>query len=605
LNPIFRLVHKTQPQRKYETRLETFLLGRSDECEIKIDDPQISPIQAKVSRIQATVWMQDNIYMIENMGKTSILINDLPTDGQYLNAGDVITLGTTELLFDPQVDSNDVVEKAASADKAIAKATAKGASEDRTVVRVASDDKTIAIATPISKTIGPRLVLASSVGKNEVYPIIADSLTIGRGSESGVRLNDPSISRLHCTIQKLADQYVVKNFSQTNPLWLNDERVTEKRLYSGDKLRIGAFSLIFVSDRSEDAKPVEEKIITQIKGPRWILLAASACLLLFLGVYMVYLHVYQPWSIRQTLDSISAKITSGDYLSAQDSLKKLLKTDLTPEETQTAMQMLVATILAVSQKMAQAGRLEEAKKFLIENLADYGAGEEAQVLWIKLDSYRVDLGQRLETRAEYQAALNQYAAVREDGPYFSEAQKAIKRIWLAYQQRQRQHQTQSQLIEEAEAHFRAKRYLTPINQNAYSTYQAILALEPQNSLALQRIDQIKSFYQDIGKKHFNQKKWSKALIYFERYSLIDPESPEIQELIRICKQNLMIAKKQAPKTKPRKEIEKQKKEITAENPDEQRDKIKRVLEESGTDSSWIMKYLFEEESGEKDSEKPW
>jgi pSer/pThr/pTyr-binding forkhead associated (FHA) protein len=573
--------------------------------------PQISPIQAKVSRIQATVWMQDNIYMIENMGKAPILINDLPTDGQYLNAGDIITLGTTELLFDPQTDSNEIVERAASENMATAKAalenkaTAETASDDRTVVRAATEDKTIAIATPLSKTIGPRLVLASSVGKNEVYPIIADSLTVGRGSEAGVRLNDPSISRLHCTIQKLANQYVVKNFSQTNPLLLNDERVAEKRLYSGDKLRIGTFSLIFVSDRPEDAKPVEEKIITLVKGPRWILLAASACLVLILGAYMVYLHVYQPWKIRQTLDSISAQIISGDYLPAQDSLKILLKTDLTPEETQTAMQMLVETILAVSQKMAQAGRLEEAKKFLIENLADYGAGEEAEILWNKLDSYRVDLGQRLETRAEYQAALNQYAAVREDGPYFSDAQKAIKRIWLAYQQRQRQHQTLSQLIEEAETHFRAKRFLTPINQNAYSTYQAILALEPQNSLALQRIEQIKSFYQDLGNKHFNQKKWSKALIYFERYRLIDPESPEIQELIQICKQNLMTAKMQAPKTKPRKEIEKQKKEIPAEKPDEQRDKIKQVLEESGTDSSWIMKYLFEEESGEKDSEKPW
>jgi pSer/pThr/pTyr-binding forkhead associated (FHA) protein len=566
--------------------------------------------------------MQDNIYMIENMGKAPLLINDLPTDGQYLNAGDIITLGTTELFFDPQTDSNEIVEKAASENMATAKAalenkaTAKTASDDRTVVRAATEDKTIAIATPISKTIGPRLVLASSIGKNEVYPIIADSLTIGypiiadsltigRGSEAGVRLNDPSISRLHCTIQKLANQYVVKNFSQTNPLLLNDERVAEKRLYSGDKLRIGTFSLIFVSDRSEDAKPVEEKIITQVKGPRWILLAASACLVLILGVYMVYLHVYHPWKIRQTLDSISAQISSGDYLPAQDSLKILLKTDLTPEETQTAMQMLVETILAVSQKMAQVGRLEEAKKILIENLADYGAGEEAEVLWNKLDSYRIDLGQRLETRTEYQAALNQYAAVREDGPYFSEAQKAIKRIWLAYQQRQRQHQTLSQLIEEAEAHFRAKRFLTPMNQNAYSTYQAILALEPQNRLALQRIEQIKSFYQDTGEKHFNQKKWSKALLYFERYRLIDPESPEIQELIRICKQNLMIAKKQAPKTRPRKEIEKQKKEIPTEKPDEQRDKIKRALEESGTDSSWIMKYLFEEESGEKDSEKPW
>ena len=31
----------------------------------------------------------------------------------------------------------------------------------------------------------------------------------------------------------------------------------------------------------------------------------------------------------------------------------------------------------------------------------------------------------------------------------------------------------------------------------------------------------------------------------------------------------------------------------------------RLLEESGTKSTWIMKYLFEDQQGEKDSEKPW
>jgi len=33
--------------------------------------------------------------------------------------------------------------------------------------------------------------------------------------------------------------------------------------------------------------------------------------------------------------------------------------------------------------------------------------------------------------------------------------------------------------------------------------------------------------------------------------------------------------------------------------------VKRMLEESGTDSSWIMQYLFEDQKGKKDAEKPW
>ena len=33
--------------------------------------------------------------------------------------------------------------------------------------------------------------------------------------------------------------------------------------------------------------------------------------------------------------------------------------------------------------------------------------------------------------------------------------------------------------------------------------------------------------------------------------------------------------------------------------------IQRLLEESGTESSRIMKYLFEEKEGEKDTDTPW
>jgi hypothetical protein len=38
---------------------------------------------------------------------------------------------------------------------------------------------------------------------------------------------------------------------------------------------------------------------------------------------------------------------------------------------------------------------------------------------------------------------------------------------------------------------------------------------------------------------------------------------------------------------------------------EKRDEIQRLLEESGTESSRIMKYLFEDQEGEKKSDTPW
>jgi tetratricopeptide (TPR) repeat protein len=183
--------------------------------------------------------------------------------------------------------------------------------------------------------------------------------------------------------------------------------------------------------------------------------------------------------------------------------------------------------------------------------------------------------------------------------YFEEAQKAIRRIWLAYQQKNREKQNVSQLLKEAETHFLAKRYLTPVNKNAFSIYQAVLALNPKHELALQRIDQMKAFYREHGEGYYKKRNWSKALFYFERYSIIDPESKKIKAKITACRQKLVSAQKggsasDSPGGK-----------LTKKEEEKKREEIQRLLEESGTESSRIMKYLFEETEGEKDTETPW
>jgi tetratricopeptide (TPR) repeat protein len=216
----------------------------------------------------------------------------------------------------------------------------------------------------------------------------------------------------------------------------------------------------------------------------------------------------------------------------------------------------------------------------------------------RVDYYGLLLGKMLESDEKYQLAIGQYAAIREDSLYFEEAQTAIRRIWLTYQQKRYKDQTLAQLLKEGESHFIANRYLTPVNQNAYSVYQAVLAIDAENQVALERIVLIKNFYREIGDKYLAQKKWLQALTYFQRYSLIDPDLPEVKNKISICKNKLAATKTPPPKPKPLKIAPKEK-------TDDQREKIKHALEESGAKSAWIMKYLFEEQSGEKDLDKPW
>jgi hypothetical protein len=147
-----------------------------------------------------------------------------------------------------------------------------------------------------------------------------------------------------------------------------------------------------------------------------------------------------------------------------------------------------------------------------------------------------------------------------------------------------------------------------VNQNAYLLYQAALTLEPGNELALKRIDQMKSFYREHGEKYFVQKNWSRALSYFERYYLIDTETKDINHKMIICREKLIEARALDQKIGPAgisSQNRVQGEQKNSRSQAEKREEIKQLLEESGTESSWIMKYLFEDQQSEINSERPW
>ncbi len=563
---MFKLIQKSNHQNYYETQKDSFLVGKAKHCEIVIADCQISDVQAQIGT-------KDNRYFIKNMGSGPISINGEPTGGQFLNDGDELDLGKSKFVV--QISSKDLSSAKAEPMEA----------------------KTMVLDNRTEEGLGPRLVCSTSTGKSKIIPLKMQKLIIGRSNEATLKLMHPSISRKHCVIEKQKEGYFVRNISTTNPLYVNDKNASEQRLYTGDRLRIGTFSITFISDQASDVRPVEKKIITQHKrSNRGLWLAAM--LIIFFSGYLVHLHVYLPWKTQQKLAAIANQIEIGDYLPARDTLKKLLLTNLSIENAQTAKDMLAKITLTVTQQKAEKGDLNEAKSILKSYLAEYGHGKEAEALWDRLDYYRLTLGEQLESTNKHQAALSEYLSIREDSLYFEEAQKAIRRIWLTSQQKSREKQDVSQLLQEAETHFLAKRYLTPVNQNAYAAYQAILSLNPNHQLALQRIEQIKAFYRENGESYFKKADWSKALSYFERYSIIDPESSEIKEKISVCRQKMVASRKAIQPAGNKSKLAKNEENV-------KREEVQRLLEESGTESSWIMKYLFEEQEGENNSDTPW
>ena len=486
-------------------------------------------------------------------------------------------------------------------DKNSTKATADVPLEARTMVITKTKDS--------EKAIGPRLVCTSSSGTSKIIPLKKAKLVIGRSVEADLNLPDPLVSRKHCVIEHREGDFLIRNVSTTNPLLLNEVAIAEKRLYTGDQIKIGNTNLAFISDRSEDGRKVEIKPGTQETKSGWGFWFTIFLLLIFAG-YFGYFQAYTPLKVKWALKSVSKQLNAKNYDTARSTLEKLLASDLPPEYNHQVMEYLAETALAVTEQKAKYEDLASVMAYLKSYLADYGAGKEAEVLWDRLDYYRLTMGHQLESAKKHQQAVRQYSPIKEDSIYYEEAHKAIRRIWLAHQQQSRQDQTLVQLLKEADHHFQAQQYLKPVNQNAFVLYRAVLTLEPGHELALERIDQMKAFYRGNGETYYAKKKWAKALSYFERYYLIDTENKQVNNKLKICREKLSHARSLAYKSKTsksslkKKSRRKSKKELAREQA-EKKEEIKRLLEESGAESTWIMKYLFEEDADRSDSEKPW
>ncbi len=595
--PRFRIISDPEAP-AFKIDADDFLVGRSPkQCRFVITG------DTTVSRAHARVFFENGRYIIENLGQNPTTVNNKPVERHVLRDGDTVAMGKTVLKFlaGAEITPADIPEQGP---------------EDA--------EKTVFLESPAEKVkTGPRLVFDDGSGKIESLPLNRAELVIGRSSDSDFRLDDSSVSRRHLMIARRNEEYFAVNLSETYPLFVNDAKIgaKEKRIYSGDRIGVGGDVFTFISDRPEDAPPPETKIVTKMKGAGWAVWAVATALLLVVAGYALYSYAYLPWRENKTMQAVSALVESGDNEKARGEIVELLNGQLSPEARQTARELLSKTSLALATALENKGAADEAKAFLRKHLRNYGAWEDSKPLWAKLDSLHLNTGRYMESEQKFQEALNEYAAIGEDSIYFEPAQKRMKLIWMEFQKERLQDNTVAELLEKAEKSFIEKKYLTPVDENAYSAYRAILEIDMNHRLALQRIEQMKEFYGFHGDKHLKSGNLSGALIYFERYGVIDPDDAETQEKIRDIRKRLQKVKTakatvQQPKPErqpkpgqqpePARQAEPEKQPTVF--PDESsagKDDVKTILQESGKENTWIMKYLFEDKEGEKDSETPW
>lgn len=92
----------------------------------------------------------------------------------------------------------------------------------------------------------------STLHKGRVFVLAQDSATIGRAKKANIRIDDPSVSRIHASVAFRRGGFVIEHKSDTNPTFINGvslERDKERLLQPGDEIQLSDHSVLVFRQR--------------------------------------------------------------------------------------------------------------------------------------------------------------------------------------------------------------------------------------------------------------------------------------------------------------------------------------------------------------------
>src|ERR1700733_963893 len=96
--------------------------------------------------------------------------------------------------------------------------------------------------------------------KGSSIPLSEDEVSLGREPSNRISLLDAAVSRRHCLITRAAGQFKIKDLNSRNSTFVNGVPVTERKLASGDEIKIGSSLFVFVLPEVEKTRHVSSSV---------------------------------------------------------------------------------------------------------------------------------------------------------------------------------------------------------------------------------------------------------------------------------------------------------------------------------------------------------
>jgi Nif-specific regulatory protein len=101
------------------------------------------------------------------------------------------------------------------------------------------------------------LKIISEKGVGETFELTGAKISVGRDAGNEIAINDASVSRYHCTLERRGEDYFITDLGSLNGTSVNGREANETQLANGDKIIIGYLTFrFFTHEASEETSGV-------------------------------------------------------------------------------------------------------------------------------------------------------------------------------------------------------------------------------------------------------------------------------------------------------------------------------------------------------------
>jgi K+-sensing histidine kinase KdpD len=108
-----------------------------------------------------------------------------------------------------------------------------------------------------------RLLVIKGADEGKQFELTGGKSTVGRDPSNSIRLHDTEVSRRHAEFEEAAHGYLLRDKGSANGTFVNNERILEVLLSTGDHIQIGQTTVVYSTgggETQEDTSDLAERI---------------------------------------------------------------------------------------------------------------------------------------------------------------------------------------------------------------------------------------------------------------------------------------------------------------------------------------------------------